>query len=472
MPESDGLADLTAAQMVEGYSSGDVSPVEVAEAALGRIEAAEPFLHAMYLVYRDRALEAARASEKRWADGESLGPMDGVTATLKENVPVTGEPTPWGSAASIPVPSEVDAPVARRLFDSGAIVLGKTTMPEWGMLSSGLSTLHPTTRNAWNTDWNPGGSSAGAGAASAAGYAAVNFGSDIGGSVRLPASWNGGVGFKPSFGRIPVDPPYFGRSIGPMGRYIADLARVMPVVSGDDYHDPYSLPDEAIDWSDLTVDLSGKRVALQLDAGCGMPVDPEVAAAVRAAAELFERAGAVVEPLEPYFSQEMLDRLDLFWRIGHWNDFRKLPPERQELMLPFIAEWCRGGAGISGEDAAMSSDEQLRVAKATLAATQPYDLILSPVSPGPTYPAEWAMPSNDVNDPMAHIGFCVTYNMSGQPAASVNCGFTADDRPIGLQIAGRRLDDRGVLAAAAFYEAHRPDTAVRPWPRIWENPRP
>lgn len=465
MADLDRIADLDAVGQRAGYLAGELSPVEVAEAALDRIRAAEPALHAMQSTYPDQALAAARASEKRWVDGEPLGPLDGVTVTIKENVDVAGEPTRWGTAASPPVPATGTAPIAERLYAAGAVVLGKTTMPDWGMLSSGVSSLHETTRNPWNTDWNPGGSSSGAGAATAAGYAPINFGSDIGGSIRLPATWNGCLGYKPSYGRIPVDPAYTGRTIGPLARTVADIALAMPVVSGPDERDPYSLPEQDIDWADAGLDPAALRIGLLLEAGTGTPVTDEVRTAVVAVADLFAEAGATVEPLDPFLTTELLEQVDLFWRVGHWNDYLALPEERRDLLLPFIADWCRAGAGIGGPEATAGANAQIAIARRTVLATAGFDLVLSPTAPEPTYPAEWPMPSNDVDHAMDHIGFCMPYNMSGQPAISINCGYTGDGRPIGVQIAGRRFDDRGVLAAASFYETNRPNTAVRPWPR-------
>ncbi|QGN32878.1 amidase [Microlunatus sp. Gsoil 973] len=466
MADRDRIADLDAVGQRAGYLSGELSPVEVAEAALARIAAAEPVLNAMQIVYADHALAAARASEKRWADGDPRGPLDGVTVTIKENVDVAGEPTRWGTAASPPVPAARTAPIAERLSAGGAVILGKTTMPDWGMLSSGVSSLHETTRNPWNPDWNPGGSSSGAGAATAAGYAPLNFGSDIGGSIRLPATWNGCVGFKPSYGRIPVDPSYTGRTIGPLARIVADIALAMPVVSGPDERDPYSLPEQLIDWTDAGFDPHAVRIGLLLDAGTGTPVADEVRTAVAAAADVFADAGATVEPLDPFLTTRLLQQVDLFWRVGHWNDYLNLPAERRGLLLPFIAEWCLAGKELGGPEATAGANAQIEVARRTLAATAGFDLVLSPAAPEPTYPAEWPMPSNDVDHAMDHIGFCMPYNMSGQPAISINCGFTGDGRPIGVQIAARRFDDRGALAAAAFFETNRPEAAVRPWPRI------
>ncbi|QDP96654.1 amidase [Microlunatus elymi] len=472
MVVADGLADLTATDQHRGYAEGSISPVEVTRAALDRISAAEPRLHALAAVYPDRALAAAADSERRWRAGAALGPLDGVTVTIKENVDLAGEATRWGTAASPDRPAARNAPVADRLFAAGAVLLGRTTMPDWGMLSSGVSSLHPTTHNPWHPDWNPGGSSSGAGAATTAGYAPINLGSDIGGSIRLPATWNGCLGFKPSFGRIPVDPPYTGRTIGPLTRTVADLAAAMCCLYGPDDRDPYSLPAAAVDWGDLGFDPAGSRIGLLLEAGAGTPVAGPVLSAVRRAAETFADAGAAVELLPPFLTQALLDAVDRFWRVGHWNDYLAVAPDRRGLLFDFIADWCRAGAAVTGPQAVAGSDAQLAIARACLAATSPFDLVLSPVAPEPTYPVDWPMPSNDVERAMAHIGFCMPYNMSGQPALSINCGYTDDSdagrpagRPIGVQLAGRRFDDRGVLAAAAWYERHRPAEASRPWPR-------
>ena len=469
------MADVAALQA--GYASGDLSPVEATESALSRIAAADPVLHAMQTVYADRAQAAAEASKQRWRAGAPLSPLDGVPVTIKENVDVAGEPTRWGTAATPPVPAERNAPIMDRLIAAGAVVLGKTTMPDWGMLSSGVSSLHPTTRNAWNADWNVGGSSSGAGAATAAGYAPINLGSDIGGSIRLPSHWNGCVGFKPSFGRIPVDPPYIGRTIGPLTRTVADAAAVLRILAGPDIRDPYSLPTDAPSWTDVDrtdadwtepgLNPARLRIALLTDAGCGTPTDSEILDTVESAATVFAGAGATIVPIPGFLRPELLQRVDRFWRVGHWNDYLRLPEERREMLLPFVAEWCRAGAGLTGPEAVDGSDAQLQIARETLAATADYDLVLSAVSPQATYPADWPMPSNDVEHAMDHIGFCLPYNMSGQPAITVNAGFTTDGRPIGIQLAGRRFGDRELLAAAAFFESERPSSAVREWPRIW-----
>lgn len=466
------IDDMSVKELIEAYRKRDLSPVEVFEHKHELIEAAEPTLHAIAFRYdkRESTLKAARASERRYMEGQTLGPLDGVPVLTKENMNVVGEVTTWGTKSFRDnPPATLNSPVIDLLNRTGCMVLGKSAMPEWGMLSSGLSTDHPTTCNAWNAAWNPGGSSSGAGTASAAGYAPINYGSDIGGSVRLPASWNGSIGFKPTFGRIPVDPPYFGRTIGILGRRIEDIAIAFSKSIASDWRDPYSLPVPDVDWEDIAcASMKGKKIGLLLDAGAGQQVNPEVAKAVAKAAETFESAGAQIIELKPYIGNS-IEVIDMFWRAVHYQDYSKLTDDRKALMLPFIAEWCASGGDITSEQAIAGSDEQLALAKKTLEATKDVDLILSPVSPDATYPVNWPMPSNDINDPMAHIGFCLPYNMSGQPSISVNCGFTSDGRPIGLQIAGQRYQDLAVMRAGQFYEDNKPESAVvKKWPRIWE----
>ncbi|MDF2810548.1 MAG: amidase, partial [Microvirga sp.] len=270
------LADLAATDLVAAYRNRTVSPVEVTEAVLARIEASEPALCAMWAMTPDEARAAAKDSERRWREGNPAGAIDGVPVTIKENIATKGTPVPLGTAALPLTPAREDAPAAARVRESGGVILGKTTMPDLGMLSSGLSSFHKLARNPWNTDKNPGGSSAGAGAAAAAGYGPLHIGTDIGGSIRLPAGWCGVVGLKPSFGRVPVDPPFVGRVAGPMTRTVADTALFMSVLSLPDARDTMSLPPSDIPWLDLERDVKGLRIGLWLDAGIGSQAEPEV----------------------------------------------------------------------------------------------------------------------------------------------------------------------------------------------------
>ncbi|MBS0521678.1 MAG: amidase [Proteobacteria bacterium] len=458
------IHDMTAVDILAAYKSKKLSPVEVVDAVIARIERWEPRIKALYAPDFGNARKAAQASEARWRTGAPQGPLDGVPITIKENIATKGVPVPLGTAATDLVPAPTDAPAAARVREAGAIILSKTTMPDFGMLSSGRSSFHPLTRNPWNLAWNPGGSSAGAGAAAAAGYGPLHLGTDIGGSVRLPASWNGIFTLKPSLGRIPVDPPFLGRAIGPMTRTVADSALLMAEVSKPDARDFMNLPPAEIDWAAGPLEPKGLKIGLHLDAGSGLPVDPEVKEAVEKAAKLFADAGAVVEPLEGFLSPEMLHLMDLFWRVRSWTDFSALSHAKQASVLPFIADWCRGGADVSGKTVMRGLNSYMALRAATVRATLPFDFVLSPTSPVPTYPAEWETPTNDVNRPLEHISFTVPYNMSEQPAASINCGYTKEGKPIGLQIAGRRFDDLGVLRISRWFETARGPQKAWPEP--------
>ncbi|MFN9196255.1 MAG: amidase, partial [Pseudomonadota bacterium] len=303
------LHALSAAALGRAYAAGSLSPCEVVDAVVARVERLEPLVQALWAFDAGAARAAARESEARWRQGRPLSPLDGVPLTLKENISTRGTPMPLGSAATELVPAADDAPPAARLREAGCVLLARTTMPDYGMLSSGLSSFHGRegrlTRNPWDLATNPGGSSAGAGAAAAAGYGPLHLGTDIGGSIRLPATWCGIVGFKPSNGRVPIKPPYIGRVAGPMTRTVQDAALMMGVLARPDWRDTTSLPPQPIAWDDLDVDddlrwLRGLRLGLWLDAGWGLPLDGAVGAAGGGAGRRFEAAGAIGGPLAPF----------------------------------------------------------------------------------------------------------------------------------------------------------------------------
>ena len=459
------LHELSAPALVDLYRRREVSPVEVTQSVLGHAERWEQDLCALYLFRPELAIAQARASEARWLKGEPLGPLDGVPLTIKENIATKGDPVPLGTAATELVPAAADAPPAARVRESGGVMIAKTTMPDYGMLSSGLSSFHPLTRNPWNLALTPGGSSSGAAAAAAAGYGPLHIGTDIGGSLRLPAGWCGIFTLKPSLGRIPIDPPYMGRAAGPMTRTVADAALMMEVLSRPDERDSMSLPWQQIAWDqfDAGVDkLRGLRIGLLLEAGCGLPVEPEVREAVQRAALILERAGAVVAPLQPFMTQGMLDGMDHFWRMRSHVDMRAIAPAQKAKVLPYIQQWADSAAGMTGEAVFRAAHQFHLTRVAAVNACRPFDYVISPVSPVPAFPAELPSPTNDPMRPLEHIGFTVPFNMSEQPAASVNCGYTAGGLPIGLQIVGKRFDDLGVLQVArAFEQVREPQ---RPWP--------
>ncbi len=459
-----GLYSLSASALSAAFAARELSPVEVTRTVLAQVARWEPHLHALFAQDPAGALQAAQQSEARWQRGQPLSALDGVPLTLKDNIATRGVPMPLGTAASDMTPMAEDSPPAARSREAGCVLFAKTTMPDYGMLSSGLSTFHPLTRNPWDLSKNPGGSSAGAGAAAAAGYGPLHLGTDIGGSIRLPAAWCGVVGFKPSGGRLPIKPPYIGRVAGPLTRSVKDAALLMAALARPDWRDATSLPQQAIAWDQLDLNVKGLRLGLLLDAGWGLQPDADILSAVRSAAAIFEKAGAHIEVLAPFTTRAMADGINLFWRVRSWMDLAALPATRRAKVLPYIREWAAVGEHTSTAQLFHGFNQFAALRDAAVAACQPFDFVLSPVAPVSAYAAQWAGPTNDPLRAMEHIGFTLPYNMSEQPAISLPCAHTATGLPIGLQIIGRRHDDWGVLRLAQAWENLRPEAAIRPWP--------
>ena len=460
------IHELSARQLTAGYASGELSPVDAARAALARIEAWEPRINAMYRVSAELALEQARAADTRWRRNRALSALDGVPVTIKENIYTRGDPSPIGTRANEDAsPQPADAPPAARLREAGCVMLGKTTMPDYGMLSSGLSSLHGITRNPWRPDRNTSGSSSGAGAAAVAGYAPLHLGTDIGGSVRLPATHCGVFALKPSLGRVPIHPPYMGRVTGPMTRTVDDAALVLNVISRPDARDFMSLPFEGRDFAAGLHELEPRRLKIGFlaDMGVGLAVHPEVRAATESAASALAGAGCAVESIRSFLTAEMLDGMCRFFEARSYNDLVQLPDAKRAKVLPFVAEWCSyRAAQFSGRDVMQAYTQVMAMREAAVAATAPYDFLLSPTSPVLPYEAELAAPGNDPHDALPHIAFTVAYNMSEQPAASINWSTSSEGLPIGVQLIGHRFDDAGVLRLARVVEELRP--AQRRWP--------
>jgi len=460
--EVTSLHDLSAVDLLAGYRAKQFSPSEVLEEVLAHVAVWEPHIKALYLLDPDGARAVARASTDRWQKGEPVGTLDGVPVTIKENIATKDQPSPFGSASVKLVPAPKDAPPAARLREAGTIIFSKTTMPDYAMLSSGLSSFHPLTRNPWDLSKNPGGSSSGAGAAGAAGYGPLHLGTDIGGSVRLPGCWNGLVALKPSFGRIPVDPFYVGRVAGPMTRTVDDTALMMSVLSRPDRRDGMSLPAHEINWKGLDKSPRKLRIGLMLDAGTGQPPEKEVREVAVKAAKAFESAGAVVTEIDGILTREMLDGLDNFWRARMWDDLSKLSPDEQAKTLPYIHKWAEAAERLSGVDVVRGFNATMAIRAAAAKLFCELDYVISPVSPVVNYPAEFAAPINDPDKPFEHIGYTVPWNMSENPAISINGGYDSKGFPIGVQIVGRRFDDLGVLGMAKTFEGLR--GPQKPWP--------
>ena len=455
------LADHSAAELAAGFAGGDFDPLEVHSAVVDRMNDCEPTINALVHRDDDRSRNSAAASAARWREGRPLSDLDGVPVTIKENIARRGVPLPSGHAwVEMPVADD-DAPITQRLEEAGAVILGSTTMPDWGMLSSGVSSLHGITRSPLDPRLTTGGSSAGAGAAAAAGYGPIHIGSDIGGSIRLPCTWLGLAGLKPSFGRVPLDAPYLGRCAGPLARTMADVKAAMDIISAPDDRDYSRLPRLAADdaqslpgrESTAVFDPQGLRIGVQLDAGCGVAAAAQVRSAVTEAAERFSAAGAEIVTLDPFIDDDLLHDMDLFWRVRSWADLKALPVDEQTLILPYIRQWAQDGADTSGVELMRCYHSVQEIRRRTITATAEFDLVISPTAPDAAFPAEQPMPYPQVHEPMGHIGFTMPFNMSEQPAATVLAGYMDDGRTIGAQIAGRRFADDLVMAAGAWFEA-------------------
>jgi aspartyl-tRNA(Asn)/glutamyl-tRNA(Gln) amidotransferase subunit A len=456
------LHDLSAVDLIAGFRAKQFSPTEVLEDVLAHIAAWEPHIKALYAFDPDGARTTAKASTARWHKDQPAGPLDGVPTTIKENIATKGVPVPLGAATTKLVPAAADAPPAARLREAGAVIFSKTTMPDYGMLSSGLSSFHPLTRNPWDVTKNPGGSSAGAGAAGAAGYGPLHLGTDIGGSVRLPACWCGLVALKPSLGRIPIDPPYVGRVAGPMTRTVDDAALMMSVLSKPDRRDGMSLPPNDINWKALDLPPRKLRIGLMLNLGVGQALEKDVRDVAAKAARAFEAAGAEVAEVPSVLTREMLDGLDAFWRARSWDDLSKLAPAERAKALPYIYKWAEAGANLSGVDVVRGFNATMAIRAAAAKLFTDVDYVISPVSPVVNFAAELASPINDPAKPFEHICYTVPWNMAENPAASINGGYDRNGFPIGVQIIGRRFDDLGVLRMAKAFEAMR--GPQKPWP--------
>lgn len=461
------LADLSAAKLSAAFADKTLSPVAVTQAVLARIEQCEPTLNAMYKVNAEPALASARAAEQRWAAGKALSPLDGVPVTIKENIDTAGDATPLGTAATELSPKTEDAPQAARLREAGCVIIGKSVMPDFGMLSAGLSSIHGVTRNPWNLERNTSGSSSGAGAAGAAGYGPLHLGTDIGGSVRLPAAHCGLFGHKPSLGRVPVNPPFMGRVTGPMTRTVLDSAMLMEVLSRPDPRDWMSLPYQPQAYAEQLQHLSvkGLRIGLMTNIGAGLAVAAPVRAASEAAAAALEKAGAIVEPVDGFMNEAMLDGWCRFFEARSYNDVVAMSEETRNMVLPFVVRWCTYRAGsFTGAGVMDAYSHIMAMREAAVRTTAQFDFVISPVSPVLPFGVHEHAPGDDPDNALPHIAFTVGYNMSEQPAASVNWTHTPDGLPVGVQVVGQRFDDLGVLQLSAQLEQLRGEQLA--WPRV------
>ncbi len=452
------LCWLPAAELVARYRARMLSPVEATRAVLDRIAAVNPAVNAFDLVDEEAAMAAARSSEERWMKGAPAGPIDGVPTSIKDIILTRGWPTLRGSKTVDPAgPWNDDAPATARLREAGAVLLGKTTTPEFGWKGVTDSPLTGITRNPWNLAMTPGGSSGGATAQVAAGMGPLAVGTDGGGSIRIPCAFSGVPGLKPSFGRVPAWPlSPFGTvaHLGPIARTVADCALLLNVLARPDPRDWFALPYDGTDWTrDLALGVAGLRVAYSPRLGYVKHVDPEVEACVAEAVRVLETLGARVEEADPGFP----DAEAVFtthWTSGAWNLLRKLPADKLALVEPGLRAAAEQGGRYSLADYFDAVAARGAMGERMKRFHAEWDLLVTPAVAVPAFAAGRLEPES----PAARgtwtwwTPFSFPFNLTQQPAMSVPCGFTAAGLPVGLQIVGPMHRDDLVLRAAHAYE--------------------
>lgn len=444
--------EMTALELLAAYEQGALSPVEVAQASLARIEALDPEVNGFCLVDAETTLEQAAESEERWRLGTPAGRLDGVPVAVKDVFLTAGWPTLRGSRTVDPAgPWEADAPVVAAIRRHGAVLSGKTTTPELGWKGVTDSPLHGVTRNPWDRARTAGGSSGGSAAAVALGMSPLALGTDGGGSIRMPCGFCGLVGIKPTQGRVPLWPPSpYGTlaHAGPMTRTVADTALLLDVLSEPDHRDPTSAPSPGPISGVLDQPIDGVRVAYSPDLGYA-DVDEEIAGAVAAAVETLAGLGAKVDRADPRISDPVAD-WEALWHAGAASATARSDTSVMDPGLVEIAEQGRQLSVLEYLDAARRRGE-LGVRMGAFHTE--WDVLVTPTLPIPAFGA-----GQEVPDGWAHrrwqtwAPFSYPFNLTGQPAASVPCGLTSDGLPIGLQIVGARHRDALVLRVAAAYE--------------------
>ncbi len=460
------ICRMTAIELLTAYESGELSPVAVTEAVLQRIHDLQDAYNAFCLIDDDGAMASARQSEKRWLAGAPEGRLDGVPATVKDLVLAKGWRTMRGSKTTDPDQSwDEDAPAVARLREHGAVLLGKTTTPEYGWKGVTDSPLTGVTRNPWNTERTPGGSSGGAAVAALCGMGPLHIGTDGGGSVRIPSSFSGIFGIKANFGRVPVYPasPFGTLShLGPMTRTVADAALMLSVMAESDPRDAYGLPYDGRDYGAvLDGGVAGLRAAYSPDLGYAT-VDPEVAELVAAGVKSLEGLGVMVEQTDPGFD----DPQDLFrshWYAGAAFVLRAMTETQRDMVDPGLRVVAGKGDAITMDDYMKAALARSRLMVTMRQFHERYDLLLTPTMPLPAFSLGSDTPIGpDGSSWDAWSPFTFPFNLTGQPAATVPCGFTSDGLPVGLQIVGRNYDEATVLRAAYAYEKAHPEHSRTP----------
>lgn len=463
MTESQDICWMSAVDMAKAIRERKLSPVEVVTAFLNRIEAINPKINAYVTLTAESALAEAKRAADAIMKGERVGPLHGVPVSIKDLVFTKGVRTTMGSKLLENFIPEEDAVHVARLKEAGAIMLGKTNTPEFGLKMLTDNLIFGTTRNPWNLERSPGGSSGGAAAAVAAGLGPLAAGNDGGGSIRIPSSCCGVFGIKPQLGRVPRYPAFHGMDVltheGPIARTVKDAALMLDVMAGPHWGDLYSIPRPEVSFVEsLRGGMKGLRIAWSPDLGYA-EVDPQVKAICERGAKEFSRLGAEVEQAHPGFENPeafysvfvVVDHIAVLSSFG--------PPEEVAKDLdPVIATILFVGREMKATEYAKAMFARQDLAVRAGRFFQTYDLLLTPTLALPPPPLDVADPA----DFLRWLPFTLAFNLTGQPAASVPAGWTDDGLPVGLQIVGRTYDEATVLRAAAAFEEACPWAHRRP----------
>ena len=459
------IKSLTAADLLRLYRRRELSPVEVVRDTLDRIGRYNDTINAFLLIDGDGATAAARASEARWRSGAPAGLVDGIPATVKDNIWAKGWPTRRGSATTDTAPAPADAPAVARLREHGAVILGKTTLPEFGWIGVCHSPLTGITRNPWKLDRTPGGSSGGAAAAALLNLGLLHLGTDGAGSIRIPAAFTGVFGIKPSFGRVaayPASPFGVLAHQGPLTRTVRDAALMLSVIAQPDARDMTAWNTPAPDFRiGLDDGVAGLRIAFSARLGHVTRLDPQVEKAAAAAAQTFSELGAIVEVADPGLP-DTSEQIMAFWGAISTVIVDQASAEARAKMDPDFLRLAQAARRYSLADYVAAYQARSELANTMLRFHERYDLLLTPQMPIGALEAGRITPANGGfgDDWTAWSPYTYPFNLTQQPAASVPCGFTADGLPIGLQIVGPPRNDHLVLRAARAFESARPFAAI------------
>ncbi|MGG1945321.1 amidase [Trinickia sp. NRRL B-1857] len=465
------LTEISASNLLTLFEKKDLSPVEVIRAVLAHADRLNPILNAFRLIDYECALQSAKESEARWLRGEPLGMLDGVPVSIKDLILTKGWSTLRGSLTIDPNQSwDVDAPCTARLREAGAVLFGKTCTPEFACKCETYSPLTGISRNPWDPDKSPGGSSGGSAAAVAAGMGPLSVGTDGAGSMRVPAAFCGTFGLKPSFGRAPTFPPSAFASlshIGPHTMCVEDAALLMNVLKQPDARDWGALPFDASDYRvGLDDGVDGWRIAYSPTLGFAKNVDPEVAAAVRRAALEFETLGAHVEEVDPGID-DPLELIAGLWFSGMWAAWQTMTEEQRARVDPDVSRQAELGAAVTMGELLRIQQARMVLGSRMRQFMSSYDLILTPTVAIPAFSATPSAAPMSAQSLLGWTPFSYLFNLTHQPAASIPCGLTGAGLPIGLQIAGPMFGDAIVLRAARAYETRH--AIRRPPKQVWQE---